>query len=62
VRVAMENSPDIVISSADLMTAEASLTSSESFLWPRLNFSSSASHSWNSVSDMSGGYTDTDNA
>jgi len=62
VRVAMENSPDIVISSADLMSAEASLTSSESFLWPRLSFGSSASHSWSSVSDMSGGFTDTDNS
>ncbi|MCD4701062.1 MAG: TolC family protein [Candidatus Aegiribacteria sp.] len=62
VREAMENSPDMVISSADLMSAEASLTSSESFLWPRLNFSSSASHSWSSVSDMSGGFTDTDNS
>ncbi len=62
VRVALDNSPDIVISSADLMSAEASLTSSESFLWPRLNLSSTASHSWSSVPDMSGGYTDTDNA
>ncbi|MEN8209028.1 MAG: TolC family protein, partial [Candidatus Fermentibacteria bacterium] len=33
-----------------------------SFLWPRLTFSSSAGHSWSSVPDMSGGYTDTDNA
>ncbi len=60
VRVAMENSPEIAISSADLMSAEASLTSSESFLWPRLSFNSSTSHSWSSVPDMSGGYTDTD--
>lgn len=60
--VAMKNSPDITISSVDLMSAEASLTSSESFLWPRLSFSSTASHSWNSVSDMSGGYSDTDNS
>jgi outer membrane protein TolC len=60
--VAMENSPDITISSADLMAAEASLTSSESFLWPRLSLSSTAGHSWNSVPDLSGGYTDTDNS
>lgn len=62
VRVAMENSPNIDISSADLMSAEASLTSSESFLWPRLSLSSSAAHSWSSVPDISGGYTDIDNA
>ena len=62
VRVAMENSPSITISSADLMSSSASLTSSESFLWPRLSFSSSAGHSWSSIPDMSGGYTDTDNA
>ena len=62
VRVAMENSPSIMISSADLMSSSASLTSSESFLWPRLSFSSSAGHSWSSIPDMSGGYTDTDNA
>ncbi len=62
VSLALNNSPDITISSADLMTAEASLQSSESFLWPRLSFSSSASHSWHSVPDMTGGYTDTDNA
>ncbi|MCD4700927.1 MAG: TolC family protein, partial [Candidatus Aegiribacteria sp.] len=62
VRVAMENSPNIAISSADLLSSSASLTSSESFLWPRLSFSSSASHSWSSIPDVSGGYTDTDNA
>ncbi len=62
VRVAMENSPSISISSADLMSSSASLTSSESFLWPRLSFSSSAGHSWSSIPDMSGGFTDTDNA
>lgn len=60
VRVAMENSPSITISSADLMSSSASVTSSESFLWPRLTFSSSAGHSWSSIPDMSGGYTDTD--
>jgi len=62
VRVAMENSPTITISSADLMSSSASLTSSESFLWPRLSFSSTASHSWSSIHNASGGYTDTDNA
>jgi len=62
VRIALDNSPDIVISSADVMSAEASLTSSESFLWPRLTFNTSAGHSWSSVPDMSGGYTDTDNS
>ena len=61
VRVAMENSPSIAMSSADLMSSSASVTSSESFLWPRLTFSSSAGHSWSSAPDMSGGYTDTDN-
>ena len=60
VRVAMENSPSITISSADLMSSSASVTSSESFLWPRLTFSSTAGHSWSSTPDMSGGYTDTD--
>jgi len=60
VRVAMENSPSIAMSSADLMSSSASVTSSESFLWPRLTFSSSAGHSWSSTPDMSGGYTDTD--
>ncbi len=60
VRVAMENSPSISMSSADLMSSSASVTSSESFLWPRLTFSSSAGHSWSSIPDMSGGYTDTD--
>ena len=60
VRVAMENSPSIAMSSADLMSSSASVTSSESFLWPRLTFSSSAGHSWSSIPDMSGGYTDTD--
>ena len=60
--VAMQNSPDITISSADLMSAEASLTSSKSFLWPRLSLSSTGSHSWNSIPDMSGGYTDNDNS
>lgn len=60
--VAIENSPDLVISSADLMSASASLRSSESFLWPRLSFSSSASHSWSSIRDISGGFTDTDNS
>jgi len=62
VSLALKNSPDITLSSADLMSAEASLKSSESFLWPRLSFSSSASHSWHSVPDMPGGYTDTDNS
>jgi outer membrane protein len=62
VALAFENSPEITISSTDLMSAEASLTSSESFLWPRLTFSSSAGHSWSSIPDISGGYTDTDNS
>ncbi len=60
--LAMENSPEITISSADLMSAEASLSSSESFLWPRLSFSSTAGHSWSSVPSSSGGYTDSDNS
>lgn len=58
VRLAMDNSPEMEISSADLMISEASLRSYRSFLWPTLSLGSSGRHSWNSVPDMSGGYTD----
>ncbi|MEN8209399.1 MAG: hypothetical protein ABFR50_09110, partial [Candidatus Fermentibacteria bacterium] len=34
VRVALDNSPDIALSSADLLSSSASLTASKSFLWP----------------------------
>lgn len=61
VGLAMENSPQLDISSADLMSSEAALRSVESFLWPTLGFSSSARHNWTSTPDMTGGYTDTDN-
>ncbi len=62
VNLAMDNSPQMDISSADLMSSEASLRATGSFRWPTLSFSSSARHSWSSVPDMSGGYTDTDNS
>jgi len=62
VSLAIENSPELDISSADLMSSMASVRSSRSFLWPRLTFSGSASHSWNTVTDPSGGYTDIDNS
>lgn len=60
VQLAIENSPDLERSSADLFYAEAVVTSSESFLWPTLSFSSSAGHSWSSTPDMTGDYTETD--
>ncbi|MFO8182992.1 MAG: TolC family protein [Candidatus Aegiribacteria sp.] len=60
VGLAMENSPEMEISSADLMISEASLRSTRSFLWPTLSLGSSGRHSWSSVPDMSGGYTDTE--
>ncbi|MBD3278582.1 MAG: hypothetical protein GF388_09795, partial [Candidatus Aegiribacteria sp.] len=62
VTLALNNSPDMDISSADLLSAEASLRSTRSFLWPTLSFGSSASHSWSSVPDMTGGYSNTDNS
>ncbi len=62
VQLAFENSPDIDRSSADLFSADAAVSSSSSFLWPSLTFSSSAGHSWSSTPDMGGGYTDTDNS
>ena len=62
VQLAFENSPDLDMSSADLVSADATVTSSKSFLWPSLTFSSSAGHSWSSIPDMTGGYTDTDNS
>lgn len=60
VQLAFENSPDLDMSSADLVSADAAVSSSKSFLWPSLTFSSSAGHSWSSTPDMTGGYTDTD--
>lgn len=62
VSLALENSPEMDISSADLLSAEASLRSSRSFFWPTLNFSTSAGHSWSSVPDLTGGYSNTDNS
>ncbi len=62
VQLAFENSPDMDRSSADLLSADAAVSSSKSFLWPSLTFNSSAGHSWSSTPDMTGGYTDTDNA
>lgn len=60
VSVALENSPDMAVSSADLMAAEASLRSSRSFLYPTVGLSSSVGRTWSSVPDPSGGYTDVD--
>ena len=62
VQLAFENSPNLDRSSADLLSADAAVSSSKSFLWPSLTFSSSAGHSWSSTPDMTGGYTDTDNS
>lgn len=61
VGLAMDNSPQMEISTADLMISEASLRSSRSFIWPTLSLGSSARHSWSSAPDMSGGYTDVEN-
>ncbi|OPL17858.1 MAG: hypothetical protein AVO35_08245 [Candidatus Aegiribacteria sp. MLS_C] len=61
VALAMENSPQMDISSADLLSSRASLRSARSFLWPSLILNSSARRTWSSAPDMSGGYTDTDN-
>jgi len=62
VALAFDNSPDLAGPSADLISARASVTSSESFLWPHLSFSSSAGHSWSSVPLPGGGWEDTDNS
>lgn len=61
VSLALDNSPQMEISSADLMMSEASLRSSGSFLWPTVSLGSSGRHSWSSTPDMSGGYTDVEN-
>lgn len=61
VAIAMENSPRMDVSSADLLSSRASLMSARSFLWPSLTLNSTARRTWSSTPDMSGGYTDTDN-
>lgn len=62
VQIGMERSPSIIQSEAGLMTADASVRTASSFLWPSLSFRSSTGHTWSSIPDGSGGYTDTDNS
>jgi outer membrane protein len=62
VRMGMENSPSLMQSSADILSAEAGVRSAGAFLWPSLAFRGSGGHSWSSLPDASGGYTDMDNS
>ncbi len=60
VAVALGSSPAMDISEADMMSAEAGLRSSRSFLWPSLHLSSSAGHSWYDTPATTGGWEATD--
>ena len=57
VSIALQNSPEISISTASLQSAEAGLLSARSFLWPSLDLRASAGHVWSS-SQISGDYDD----
>lgn len=58
VALAYQNSPAISSADASLLSSEASLTSSKSFLWPSLTLSAAASRSWSSVSLPGGSIED----
>lgn len=58
VALAYQNSPAISSADASLLSSEASLTSSKSFLWPSLNMSVAASRSWSSTLATGGGIVD----
>jgi outer membrane protein TolC len=62
VGLGIQNSPSLVQADADVLSAEAGVRSAGSFLWPSLSFRGSGGHSWNSIPDVSGGYTDVDNS
>ncbi len=62
VQLGLQRAPSLAQSEASLLAADASVRTSSSFLWPSLSFRSSAGHSWSSIPDGSGGYTDTDNS
>lgn len=55
VSLAYQNSPAISSADASLLSSEASLTSSKSFLWPSLTMSAGASRIWSSASATGGG-------
>lgn len=60
VALAYQNSPAISSADASLLSSEASLTSSKSFLWPSLNMSVAASRSWSSTLATGGGIVDSE--
>jgi outer membrane protein TolC len=55
VALAYENSPAVSSADASLLSSEASLTGSRSFLWPSLTFSASAFRNWSGSSLPGGG-------
>ena len=59
VSIALEESPDIASSNASVSIAEAGVLGSRSFLWPDLNLSASAGHTWTGPGSIPGG-TDED--
>ncbi len=58
VALAYQNSPAISSADASLLSAQASLTSSKSFLWPSLTMSAGASKIWSSAPMPGGGILD----
>lgn len=60
VALAYQNSPAISSADASLLSSQASLTSSKSFLWPSLTLSAAASRSWSSISLPGGSIEDVD--
>ncbi|MBD3369146.1 hypothetical protein GF402_02135 [Candidatus Fermentibacteria bacterium] len=64
VSLALRSSPDLVSARASVNTSEAALTASRSFMWPSLTFSASAGHEWTSSSlgeyEVGSGQTDYD--
>ena len=58
VALAYQNSPAISSADASLLSSEASLTSSRSFLWPSLTMSAGASRTWSSSVLPEGGILD----
>lgn len=62
VRTGLQNSPSLVQSDAGVLSAEAGVRSAGSFLWPSLSFRGSGVHSWSSMPDAYGSYTDAENS
>ncbi len=60
VSLAYQNSPAISSADASLLSSEASLTSSKSFLWPSLTMSAGASRTWSSMPVTGGGIEDSE--